>query len=212
MHLSSQLQKARKGASLTQQIAELKGAAVAAAARPPTPTPMGRCRRRSANGHPRASRSAATMPAGRARLRERGGFGGPSAAAKERLTRSAAKLEAEMEALSGLLGEEDAAVQAADMQSRAGAESVKRSAKQLEQQTVALKRILHKVKPFLRSESVNTDAALAIRNGLASPGACSCRHPASSCEQPGSCWTVPRRAPQADSDRRAHWDYSTSRP
>ena len=57
-------------------------------------------------------------------------------------------------------------MQAADMQSRAGAESVKRGAKQLEQQTVALKRILHKVKPFLRSESVNTDAALAIRNKI----------------------------------------------
>ena len=72
-----------------------------------------------------------------------------------------------MEALTGLLGEEDAALLAADAQSRAGADSVKRGAKLLEQQALSLKRIFQNVKPYLHSERINSDAAIVLREKIA---------------------------------------------
>ena len=64
-------------------------------------------------------------------------------AAAERLTRSAAKLEAEMTALSGLLGEEDAV-------DKRDKDSVKRKEKKLQEENAALKKVAHNMKAYAK--------------------------------------------------------------
>jgi hypothetical protein len=87
-------------------------------------------------------------------------------AAVDRLTRSAMKLEAEMEALSGLLGEEQDAMTAADRRSDAKARSVQRRAHELEDANAALKRLMHNVRPYLAGEAMVSDVATALKDKI----------------------------------------------
>ena len=88
--------------------------------------------------------------------------GSVAGAAAERLTRSAAKLEAEMHALSGLLGEEETALSAEQA-------AVDQSRKALEMQNRALRTVLQNVKPFAKAhgEYVHRETAAALRERLA---------------------------------------------
>ena len=78
--------------------------------------------------------------------------------AAERLTRSAAKFEAEMASLNGLLGASDAALAAASLGELEAKSHLKRSAKQLEAQNHALKTILYNAKPYLATAEEEEEA------------------------------------------------------
>ena len=87
----------------------------------------------------------------------------------QRLTRSAAQLEAEMNALSGLLGEEDAAVSTVLQGGDSTRQKLEETNALLVQENASLRRLLNNIKPFaqLHGELVPSEAAGAMRERIA---------------------------------------------